>query len=103
MLLNIFAVVAPICFFIGLAVAIKLTCIGISKAYESAKTAISDYISDFTDENYAKFRRDVDRMRHSENHLKKRVEELMVEVGRLKEKNEELAKENKELKRGRRK
>lgn len=103
MLWNIFAVVAPICFFIGLAVAIKWICIGISKAYESAKTAISDYIADFTDKNYTKFRRDVDRMRHSENHLKKRVEELMVEVGRLKEKNEELAKENEELKRGRRK
>ena len=103
MLLNIFAIVAPICFFIGLAVAIKWICIGIIKAYESAKTAISDYIADFTDENYTKFRRDVDRMRHSENHLKKRVEELMVEVGRLKEKNEELAKENEELKRGRRK
>lgn len=103
MLWNIFAFVAPICFFIGLAVAIKWICIGISEAYESAKTAISDYIADFTDENYTKFRRDVDRMRHSENHLKKRVEELMVEVGRLKEKNEELAKENEKLKRGRRK
>ena len=86
MLLNIFAVVAPICIFIGVAVAIKWICIGISKAYESAKTAISDYIADFKDENYTKFRRDVDWMRHSENHLKKRVEELMVEVGRLKEK-----------------
>lgn len=64
MLLNVFAVVAPICFFIGLAVAIKWICIGISKAYKSAKTAISDYIADFTDENYTKFRRDVDRMKH---------------------------------------
>lgn len=103
MLLNIFAVVAPICFFIGLAVSIKWICIGISETYEYAKTAISDYIADFTDKNYTKLRRDVDRMKHSENHLKKLVEELMAEVGRLKEKNEELAKENEELKRGRRK
>ena len=103
MLLNVFDVVAPICFFIGLAVAIKWICIGIREAYESAKTAISDYIANFTDENYTKFRRDVNRMKHSENYLKKRVEELMAEVGRLKEKNEELAKENEELKRGRRK
>lgn len=86
MLWNVFAVIAPICIFIGVAVAIKWICIGIGKAYESAKTAISDYIADFKDENYTKFRRDVNRMRHSENHLKKRVEELMVEVGRLKEK-----------------
>lgn len=100
---NIFAFVAPICFFLGLAVSIKWICIGISEAYKSAKTAISDYIADFMDENYTKFRRDVDRMRHSENHLKKLVEELMVEVGHLKEKNEELAKENEKLKRGRRK
>lgn len=84
MLWNVFAVIAPICIFIGVAVAIKWICIGIGKAYESAKTAISDYIADFTDENYTKFRRDVARMKHSENHLKKRVEELMIEVGRLK-------------------
>lgn len=103
MLLNIFVVVAHICFFIGLAVAIKWTCIGIGKAYESAKTAISDYIVNFTDKNYTKFRREVNRIKCSENYLKKRVEELMAEVGRLKEKNEELAKENKELKRGCRK
>lgn len=103
MLWNIFEVVAPICFFIGLTVAIKWIFIGIGKVYESAKTAISNYIADFTDENYTKFSRDVDRMKHSENHLKKRVEELMAEVGRLKEENEELAKENEELKRGRRK
>lgn len=90
MLWNIIAFVATICFFIGLAVAIKWICIGISKTYESAKTTIFNYIVDFTDENYTKFRRDVDRMRHSEDHLKKRVKELMVEVNRLKEENEEL-------------